>query len=250
MARLTWVLAVAWLMVRAVAMSVLLRPCATSPTISLLAGGELGQGVPSRAAGLASVSARRAISRRVSPGRQEGLAAGDDADAVQELAGFGVLDQEAGGAGAERFDDVLVVIEGGEDEHVHVGEVGVGGDLAGGAQPVDAGHPDVHEHDVGVGLSGQFHRSGSVAGFADHDHAGLGVDEYPEAGSDEGFVVGDEHPDGLGHRSASCVWRIAGHHCGFGTGSSASTSKPPSGCGAAVSRPDNARARSRIPSMP
>ena len=54
-----------------------------------------------------------------------------------------------------------------------------------------------------VGLSGQFHGSGPVAGFADHDHAGLGVDEYPEARSDEGFVVGDEHPDGLGHRSAS-----------------------------------------------
>jgi hypothetical protein len=43
---------------------------------------------------------------------EEGLAAGDDVDSVQELAGFGVLDQEAGGAGAECFDDVLVVIEG------------------------------------------------------------------------------------------------------------------------------------------
>ena len=127
---------------------------------------------------------------------------------MQELAGFGVLDQEAGGAGAECLDDVLVVVEGGEDEHVDVGEVGVGGDLVGGAQPVDAGHPDVHEHDVGVGLPGQLHRGGSVAGFADHDHAGLGVDEHPEAAPDEGLVVGDEHADGLGHRARR-------HHCGF-----------------------------------
>ena len=77
------------------------------------------------------VSVSRAISRRVSPGRQQGFAAGDEADAVQQLAGFGVLDQEACGAGAECLDDVLVVVEGGEDEHVDAGEVGVGGDLAG-----------------------------------------------------------------------------------------------------------------------
>ena len=36
-------------------------------------------------------------------------------------------------AGAECFDDGLVVVEGGQDEHVDVGEVGVGGDLVGGS---------------------------------------------------------------------------------------------------------------------
>ena len=200
MARLTWVFAVAWLMVRAVAMSELLRPCATSPTISFSRAVSW-----SRACGVSRGSRRVAEPGDQPAGQsrgQECFAARDDADPVQQLAGLGVLDQEACGACAQCLDDVLVVVEGGEDEHVDAREVGVGGDLAGRAQPVDAGHPDVHQHHVGVGLAGQVDRGGSVGGLTDHDHAGLGVDEYPEAAPHECFVVGDEHADGLGQSMA------------------------------------------------
>jgi len=42
-----------------------------------------------------------------------------------------VLDQKAAGAGAQRLNDVPVVIKGREDQHVHVRKVGSLGDLAG-----------------------------------------------------------------------------------------------------------------------
>jgi hypothetical protein len=69
MARLTWVLAVAWLIVRAVAMSALLRPWATSPTISFSRVVSWARAsLSSRGVVVRLVS--RAISRRVSPGER------------------------------------------------------------------------------------------------------------------------------------------------------------------------------------
>ena len=78
-------------------------------------------------------------------------------------------------------------------------KVGSLGDLAGGLQPVDTWHADVHEDDVGVGLSCQVNGCGTVGGLAHHHHPWLGVDEGPEPGADQPLVVGDEDPDRLGH---------------------------------------------------
>jgi len=91
-ARLTWVFAVAWLMVRVgVAQAV-----GDESDDLLLASGELVQGVRIQPWGCGSFG---------EPGdqpagqsrRQERFAARDEPDTVQQLAGFGVLDQEARG---------------------------------------------------------------------------------------------------------------------------------------------------------
>ena len=47
----------------------------------------------------------------------EGVAGGDGAYGGDEHVGADVLQQEPGGAGPERAEHVLVVVEGGEDEH-------------------------------------------------------------------------------------------------------------------------------------
>jgi hypothetical protein len=63
----------------------------------------------------------------------------------------------------QRLEDVFVDLERGQDEHA--GRRGEGGDSPGGAQPVQAGHPDVHQDDVRRRRPGQVDRvlaAGSV----------------------------------------------------------------------------------------
>lgn len=63
-------------------------------------------------------------------------------------------------------------------------EVLVGGDSAGGFDPVGVGHADVHEDYVGSMLAGHGDGGGAVGGFADHFDVCLGVEQGPEAGAD------------------------------------------------------------------
>ncbi len=62
------------------------------------------------------------ISRRVWRGREQRLAARDDAHGLDEVGGLDVLEQEAGGAGAQRAEHVLVELEGGEHDHARARE--------------------------------------------------------------------------------------------------------------------------------
>jgi hypothetical protein len=50
-------------------------------------------------------------------GREEGVAAMNDADRLEQPLAGGVLEQEPRGAGAERTEDVLVEVERGQHEH-------------------------------------------------------------------------------------------------------------------------------------
>ena len=52
-------------------------------------------------------------------------------------------------------------------------------------------------------VPGQRDRLGAVAGLADHLEVRLGVDDHPEAAAHERLVVGDQHADRHGPRSAS-----------------------------------------------
>jgi peptidoglycan/LPS O-acetylase OafA/YrhL len=174
------------------------------------------------------------------PGGQQRVAGGDDPDGVHQRAGVGALAEEAAGARAQSQDDVVVVLEGGEHEDLHAGEIVVGGDAAGRLDPVHHGHPDVHEHDVGAGAAGQVDGLPAVEGLADDVDVRLGVEDQPEARPDQGLVVGEQHPDAhgvTGSRSAAA-------------GRTACTANPPSGDGCAVTVPPAAAARSRMPTMP
>ena len=51
--------------------------------------------------------------------------------------------------------DVLVEVEGGQDEHLDLGGMVILLDPPGGLDPVLARHADIHKHDVGVVLAGQ-----------------------------------------------------------------------------------------------
>ena len=104
-------------------------------------------------------------------GREQRVAAGDDADRGDELLGRVVLEHEAAGAGAERLVDVLVEVEGREDEDPRGG---VGGeDAPGRLEPVELGHADVHQHDGRVEAGGLVDRLEAVARLGDDLDVGL-----------------------------------------------------------------------------
>src|SRR5439155_1693571 len=65
------------------------------------------------------------------------------------VGGLGVLDEEAAGAEADGFEDVLVELEGGEHQHLDAAQLVVGVDTAEGLQAVHPRHADVHEDHVG-----------------------------------------------------------------------------------------------------
>ena len=97
--------------------------------------------------------------------------------------------------GAQRLVDVLVGLEGGQDDDLDPGQVLIGADSPGGLQAVDPGHPDVHQDHVGALATGQVDRLPAVGGLADDLQVLRGVDEDPEPGADQGLVVGEQHPD-------------------------------------------------------
>src|SRR5215470_8920267 len=81
-------------------------------------------------------------------GGEDRVAAGDGADSGEQLRGGRVFEEEPAGAGLEPGEDVLIQVEGGEDQHL--GCLASGGDQAGRGYAVRAGHPDIHQHHVGV----------------------------------------------------------------------------------------------------
>jgi hypothetical protein len=114
----------------------------------------------------------------VSTRRDQGVAVGCGPDAEQELLRAGVLQQESGGAGAQRVEDVFVDVEGGEHHHLGQAERD---DPPGRLEAVHPGHPDVHEHDVRPRPGHLADRRDPVLGLADHFEVGLGLDEHADA---------------------------------------------------------------------
>jgi hypothetical protein len=124
-------------------------------------------------------------------GRRHYRVAGRDRpDRGQQLLRLGVLQQEAAGAGAQRWEHVLVEVERGQDDHPRRrGAVAVDQHTSR-LDAVEPGHADVHQHDVGGGDREPLERLAAVLRFADHGHVGLGVDHHPQTGADERLVVG------------------------------------------------------------
>src|SRR5579872_7008583 len=101
-------------------------------------------------------------------GREQGVAAGNRPDRVDQHVRARSLAEESAGPGAQRLENVLVDLEGGQDQDLHPGQVLVGRDLAGRRQAVELGHPDVHQHDVGPGLARQLDRLPAGRRLSDH----------------------------------------------------------------------------------
>jgi hypothetical protein len=78
-------------------------------------------------------------------------------------------------------------------------------DPPGRLEPVQARHPDVHEHQVGTQAARQGHRLVAVGRLADDLDIRLAGQQHPQAGAHHRLVVVDEHPDrqGLGRSNGS-----------------------------------------------
>ncbi|GGU73782.1 hypothetical protein GCM10010502_26920 [Kitasatospora aureofaciens] len=107
-----------------------------------------------------------------------------------DLGGRGVLEQEAVRPGGERLVHVLVQVEGGErDDPGRVGELA---QTAGGGDPVEPGHPDVHQRDVDPVPAGEFDGLQSVDGIGDHGQLRVLVQEVDQPEAHQRVVV-DHH---------------------------------------------------------
>ena len=69
---------------------------------------------------------------------------------------------------------------------------------------VHAGHPDVHQHHVGV--QGRCHADAGrpVGGLADHLDVRLGLEDHPEAHAEQGLVIDEQDPDHAASPPSRC----------------------------------------------
>ena len=78
-------------------------------------------------------------------------------------------------------------------------------DQAGGLQPVEHRHPDVHQDHVGPERGGLVDRVPAVDRLADDLDVGLGASSTEQPLPDHRLVVGDQHPDGHGRSSRAAA---------------------------------------------
>src|SRR5262249_45020263 len=163
---------------------------------------------------------------------EQRLASADRADGAGQLLAGSVLEQEAAGSGFHSVVDVLVEVEGGQ--HEDLGPAAALGELGGCLDPVESGHADVHQDDVGGQGACLCQCLAAVARLAGDAQIWLGFQQHPQALPDQVLVVGDQDAD----------------HDGSPTGSRAQTVNPPPGRGPARRSPPNTATRSRMPASP
>ena len=100
--------------------------------------------------------------------------------------------------------------------------------------PSHAGHPQVHQHDVGRARDREPHRLFAVRRRADDLDARQQVEQHRQPLAHDALVVGKQDPDRI----------VVGHAGRY------SSTRNPSAVGAAASRPPSSSARSRIPVSP
>ena len=123
---------------------------------------------------------------------------------VVDLLGPRALEQVAGGAGPDgRQDRVVVLVHGQHDDlDVRVPP----GDEAGGLDPVEVGHLDVHDDDVRLGLGDQVQRLAAVARRADHLDAVQRAEQGDQPVAHDLVVVDDQDLDAHDSSSFPSVW--------------------------------------------
>jgi hypothetical protein len=113
-------------------------------------------------------------------------------DGRDQRLGAGALDQEARSSGTQRSEHVVVLLEGGEDQNSRGRHVAR--QLAGRGDPVEVGHADVHEHDVGAEPPGSLDGLAPGGRLTDDLDRRIAREELDEPGPHEIVIVGDEHP--------------------------------------------------------
>jgi hypothetical protein len=121
---------------------------------------------PRRAVSLGGRLTYRSIRRLVTAGASSDSPAAIVLTASASWRGGAVLEQEPGRARAQRFVYVFVEVEGGEHEYLWC-RLALDGEPLGGLDPVQAGHADIHDHDVGIQADGVLDGLGAVFGLTD-----------------------------------------------------------------------------------
>jgi hypothetical protein len=106
---------------------------------------------------------------------EDGVPGCDRADGGDQVAGLGVFEQEAAGARTQPGVDVIIEVEGGQDQYLR--RQPSGHEVAGGLDAVTAGHPDIHEHNVGMQRGAHGDGGRPVAGLTGHFDIGFGVQD-------------------------------------------------------------------------
>src|SRR5260221_280674 len=170
--------------------------------------------------------------------RKQRLARGDNPDGIEQVGRLAALEKEPARSRPEGPEDILVELEGGEDEHSGLGECRVGDDLARRLEPGHLWHPHVPHHHVTVRRHCRLEGLTAARRLADDLEVGVGLEERPEPGADNRLVLGDQDPDPLAHVAALPP-----------SGSRAWT-RQPSATGPASMLPPGAPARSGMPRSP
>src|SRR5918999_5977794 len=157
-------------------------------------------------------------------------------DPGDQLLRLRALEQESRSAGVERVEDVVVVLEGRENDDLDLGERRQ--HLAGRRDPVEPRHADVHEDDVGAEPADLVDCKPAVTSLADHLDRLVARQHRPEAGPHEVVIVDEHDPDRAAHAGTSPRY-----------GRRARTRKTPFADSVSI-RPPTSDARSRIPTMP
>ena len=116
-----------------------------------------------------------------------------------------LLEDVALGAGLEAPGEQAALAVGREHEHVGLGNLG--GDLARGLEPVGAGHPDVHDHDVGTATLGKRDGGLAVGRLADHADVRRSAERQAEPFAHDLMVVDDEAGDFPGRHARQIIDR-------------------------------------------
>ena len=103
-------------------------------------------------------------------GSQQGMPVSDLTQTGDERLCVSILEHESAGPGVESIEEVVVPVEGGEDDDLDVAELA---DLRGGRDTIHDGHLDVHEDDVGSGFLHYVHALSPVGGLPNNRDVGL-----------------------------------------------------------------------------
>ena len=131
----------------------------------------------------------------------QAVTGGDHPHRGDQVLGQHVFQEEPAQPGTQSLVDVLVEIEGREhQDRDRLIRVRVVHDAARGLEPVQIGHLDVHQHDVGFRLRARATASRPSAASPSHPDARLRFEDRPETGPDERLVVSDQDRDALPHQ--------------------------------------------------
>src|SRR5690349_20774392 len=166
-------------------------------------------------------------------GRQDRFAGRDGPDGADDVRGWRVFEQEAAGAGPQGTQDVVVGVEGREDDDL--GRALAAAHDFGGRQAVHSRHANVHQHDAGLVFGDGAFDLAAVGGLADDLNVTGARQQHAEPGADQCVVVDDQHADPLAHD---------------GHGSHACSRKWPRSSSPCSRRPPESVARSVRPSRP